>query len=1290
MPERRRLLLPKPARRSRLCGCLLVCLSTLAAPFELPAEILPGDTGPLHLEIFTPEEHGVAPLSNKITEDSRGNIYVANQDGTLCFDGMNWEKLPATGHNTFTSALHIDQQERIWVGGDQHLGYYESGPTGKLSYHDRSEAFLKELEGQEIGIIWNIFSNERFTYVITNFHVAWWDGEKWKHHNFDVDRRILPTWLDGELYVHARGSGLLHIDGERIESLLGSRAELSGGIMRLLSIEDGDYLLATVDGRVFQIEKAETGEGGAELQSICQSNQSIYASVLLDDGSIALAGSRKIEILGRDGAGNVWDNSEIGHVYDLHESADGSIWAASTRSLLRIPPQKYSRFERQYSELTRTNGGLYGLDENRLDRLRLEGAGAKTSRVASDTVSYNLVSLGRHLVYSKREELALLRDGAQFGAKPISRAHTRLYESRAHEDIFYSSETPEASRWQIHGKGMRRLNQTRNSRLTFASIIDLNPDQSIFSTFDNRIGILHWPEKGNIGAPPRIEMMDSGNGLAEELVASRLLPVGGHVLLISDQGLFLYEKESGRFRHIDELGEQIVNFWSDFVYCLSADGEGIVLYTKEDRLPAGYRMGMLRLDETGEPLWHPIKLPGLSDGGLVRTLLHEVQDGREILWVGGSKALFRYDLTDLDSPPRLQVNLTSIRETTSGRVFYGGYGPLPGKTEWPYPQKSLRIDYAAPPAALKAKSYQTRLRGFNDNWSEPSDVSFRELSNLREGNYTFEVRAIDEFGRGGPVTRFGFAILPPWYRTPYAYAGYLLLVIASFLLIARLWTQHLRRRNLELEALVSQRTGELKQRNQELIEANAVKQDFLAGMSHEIRNPLNGILGIAQLLGQEPGANATRVSHLNACATHLHQLLGQVLDFSSIESGKLETRPVAFDPKQLIQEVAGMHQILAEKKGLALKLSIEKTDRLWIGDPVLLRQVLINLVSNAIKYTPSGAVRLGMVFESQNESLRAKFTVEDTGPGIPEDKRDYIFKDFTRLSRAGESEVAGTGLGLAIARQMAELMRGSLCLDETYRDGARFLLELPFDTGGKIRARQTTQRRDAAKPLLGKQVLVADDMDFNRYICRELLEKLGARVTEAEDGRLALEALEKNSFEIAILDINMPVLNGNQVVRRFLDGHAGAPPLFVALTAHVTARMEKEALEAGFQQFIEKPLDPDQIVRIALAQPLREKKANAPDLLSYLAGSDEGSKSRMQARYLKSMREQIEALQACIAAQNNEAAKATLHKLRGLANMQRSADVMARIEQLSVHLSSGGDPGAALAKVRQLEALLNE
>lgn len=1248
---------------------LFLCLLSVFLGHSYGREI---DTGPLQMEVYTAEVHSGGDYSHKIAEDSKGIIYVGNEAGTLVFNGSSWSKLPPTGHNPITIAVAVDSRDRIWTGG-LHLGYYEPNALGNLSYVDLTDPFTQSMRKEEFGVIWDIFFDQESVYIVTNFHVVHWDGTNWDIHTFDVSRRILPSWADGRLLVHARGFGLYEVSGNNKTKLLGERPEIASGIIRIIGSSENSITVATVDGSFYRLEK-ERIEQLMLLPEKPDEDATTLAALGLANGSNAVGRAGKISLIDTQGQVYQWTSELIGNVSSFFESRQGCLWVGSSKSIIRIPRLGVSQIPLASQSLIKHDGALFSGTEREINRIRIKGSQAVPDSIASGSLSYSFLSVGRYILYAEEKRLVALAGDRIHDQHPTPRLYHKLIKSSFHDSVFYTLNIPGLSRWSISEEGLNLLNQTADRKLIINSIADIDGQRSIVSTYDSRIGIIHWPPLDRPEAEPILEFLKSQDGLPDGIAASRFFSIGPRPILVTDRGLFAFGTEDFRFSEIDLPVSTIANIWNDVVYCKIPKGNDLLVYLKDPDSATGHRIGLLSFEENGAIDWNPLEIPGLRDAGAVRSLLLEKTRQRDVLWVGTNKNLFRFDIPTESKFPRINVNLLAIEETTGEHSFYGGFGPLPAADNWPFPQKSLRFSFSSPPSVIDVIGYQSRLIGFSENWSGTSELHFREFSNLREGSYTFEVRALDELGRFGPVQRFQFQILPPWYRRSYAYLAYIFSAFALLLFSQRIWTNHLRKRNIQLAALVQERTTELERSNQELREANAVKQNFLASMSHEIRNPLNGILGIAQLLKNQNESNPSRIRHLNACASHLHQLLGQVLDFSSLESGRLHLRPKPFDIEQVMHDVIGMHLVAIEAKSLQLQSQIMPDQNLWIGDPTLLKQVLINLISNAVKYTPSGEIRIRMEHERANQSIRARFTVEDTGPGIPEDKRDYVFEDFTRLHKAGESEVAGTGLGLAIAFQITRFLAGELTIDPDYSEGARFILELPFEAGPAKESHSIKQKEASVRPLIGKRILIADDMDFNRYICRELLEQLGASVEEAGNGREALEKLNAADYFIALLDINMPEMDGNAVVQTYLAQHVGQPPIFIALTAHATGEMEQRALQAGFNFFIEKPLEEDHLAVFTQKLVHRKRPDAKKDLLSYLSEGRGSHKSDLEARYERAINEQIDILQRDIDKDDYEGASRQLHKLRGLANLKRVPDMLSAVDALSHALSPPCDP----------------
>jgi signal transduction histidine kinase/DNA-binding response OmpR family regulator len=360
-------------------------------------------------------------------------------------------------------------------------------------------------------------------------------------------------------------------------------------------------------------------------------------------------------------------------------------------------------------------------------------------------------------------------------------------------------------------------------------------------------------------------------------------------------------------------------------------------------------------------------------------------------------------------------------------------------------------------------------------------------------------------------------------------------------------------------------------------QANRAKSRFLAGMSHELRTPLNCILGYAQLLRVEGGLNARqgmRVGAMLEAGQHLLEMITCVLDLSEIESERVEMRAVAFDVQAVAEACLGLVRPLVDSKGLALGMAVAPgTPRDLVADPIWLRQVLLNLLGNAAKFTSQGSIELRLKPWADGSMLRIE--VADTGPGVPADQRPRLFQEFERLDTAATRAVEGAGLGLSLSARLAGLMGGQIGHDDNPPGGSVFWLDLPRNTPATAPAAASDEPADqsAPSPARALHVLVVDDVLMNRDIAGSFLREAGHRVTCAEGGAEAVAAVENTDFDVVLMDVRMPEMDGLEATRRIraLPGARGRVPI-VALTAQAFLDQIDECRAAGMDSHQVKPL----------------------------------------------------------------------------------------------------------------------
>ncbi len=368
------------------------------------------------------------------------------------------------------------------------------------------------------------------------------------------------------------------------------------------------------------------------------------------------------------------------------------------------------------------------------------------------------------------------------------------------------------------------------------------------------------------------------------------------------------------------------------------------------------------------------------------------------------------------------------------------------------------------------------------------------------------------------------------------------------------------------------------------VRANRLKSEFLANVSHELRTPLNGILGMARLIRKETLSESASfyLEMLINASNNLLEQVNDILDFAQLEPGVLRLRNVEFDFPEFLEKNGNLFRFMAEEKGLAFKCEIDPSITYnLVGDPLRLRQVIMNFITNAVKFTEEGSVSLAVKEESRGgDRVRIRFDISDTGIGIPGDKKQIIFDRFSQANGSYAREQEGLGLGLSIAAGLVDLMGGSIHLDSDERNGTTFTIVIPF-----VMASPATRRTDAAPPaiepsgtLTGRILVAEDDVINNLYVTR-LLEKNGITVDSASNGHEAVRALEEKEYGLVLMDISMPMMSGIEATRIIREQHGPRIPI-IALTAHAFQDDRERCIAAGMNDYLSKPINETQLMEV--------------------------------------------------------------------------------------------------------------
>lgn len=833
---------------------------------------------------------------------------------------------------------------------------------------------------------------------------------------------------------------------------------------------------------------------------------------------------------------------------------------------------------------------------------------------------------------------------------------------------------------------------------------------------------------------------DQPDSLSDNSVQSLLRDGMGRLWVGTQRGLNLFDPVRGSFRRFLHDQDDLTSLPNDIVHTLLEDGQGRlwvgtaggigILDPSAEPFAESFDGGRARFRTLNAA-------NGLPHDTV--TVLQEGDDGQ--IWAAGGDRLATIDPQTLAIRNFGPMDGAGIRthwvgsgaRLPDGTLLFGGFGGMtvvkPGRRRpWEFQpplvatdirvggrmvpssspvvvtpeDRSVRVEFAALDfSAPERNRYAYRLEPFDNRWTE-TDAGNRTAAytNLSPGRYTLTVRGTN---RDGVWSRHALSIpiqvLPAWYQTLWFRAAAALAGLSVLAGGVYGWTALLRRRQRELERQVAQRTAEVETERaralageagarramEEAEAANRAKSRFLAVVSHEIRTPLNGVLGMLQLLDPKAmeGEQRRYLEIAKTSGNQLASLVESVLEYGRSEAEEDAGAPGVVDPRHLVTSAADLFAVQAAAHGVRVDLSIDARVPPTIRcDRVRLTRVLHNLLGNAVKFTPQGRITIALDFSPYPGGARGDLllSVADTGIGIARDLREAIFQDFVQADDSITRRFGGTGLGLAVCRRIATTLGGTLTVDSAVGVGSTFRLTVPVEVEA-VEATRAADRPevDEAAPL---DILLVDDDPVNRLVGQALIGKLGHRVTAVDGGAAAVDAASRTRFDLVLMDMHMPEVDGIEAIRRLRALPDGRGLRVVVMTADMTADTRERCRRAGVDRVVSKPLHLDAVRSVLAAD---ENVEAWLDLAFLRVQSDSlgfGGLIRLVRLFARTSRRTLAALEAAAAAGDAAAVRDEAHRLRGAAGVLGLTRLSAALAAIEAEAAVGADLDVALDRDR--------
>ncbi|WP_257668965.1 ATP-binding protein [Parapedobacter tibetensis] len=1164
-------------------------------------------------------------------QDSLGQLYFANGDGVLLYDGVNWEivPLPDRGH---AKSIAIDNKNTIYVGAAHEFGYLQADSIGKLTYVSLLP-YVKEKD-QDFTTIWKIHANKEGVYFVSFAKVFLWTGSRlkvWEIKGHEFHNSFL---IDGKLYLQVSEKGLMQLGESKLEMFLDGAVYKNKWITVFLPYQDKNSFLVGTEEDLFLLRGKELSSFRTEAASFIKGNN-LYTGILLNDSSYALGTlNGGLTIIDRFGEQQLVLKDEgvlaSPTITALFQDNTGLLWVSQGYGISKIEyPAAYSEYSAlgihyRCGAIIRFKNKLYAGTNNGLFRLTQRAGNMphfEPVQGVKDLV-WDLLAFQDVLLVALENGVYQLNDeGLEFIA---ALDPSKFYRSKTDTNrVFVSSGRGLGSLYYQKGEWINEGLIKGINGATY-TIIELPSGELWLETSENWLYKVTFP--GLHGASglsaAKCSRVGEKQGLPGDV--GQIYTIDHEIYYVSDNTHECYVLENDRFVTDKTLNKRLgmpgvdINIYhvdqQENIWFKVFDEDYSRNFVAWNKGHGNYEVANLHTERISD-------LTGTS------TFI-DLKDS--IAWYGCTTGLVRQDLKSNNLRPRKYHSIIKrVYFQSDSLLFAGMTNPAP--PELPFTQNSFRFSFSSPFFIQeKANEYQVLLEGFDKNWSSWTGETQKDYTNLPEGSYIFKVRTKNSYDNISEEDHYRLIILPPWYRTWFAYLVYGLLSIATLWLLIWWRSRRLKKENLALEAIIKERTEEVRKKNMLLLDQteklrslDQTKSRFFANISHEFRTPLTLMLGPLWEL-QKGRFNGNKQALYKMMQRNGQRLLGmvdQLLDLSKIESDKMRLRALNINLPTFIKSVTAAYESLAQDRGIDFVVEVDEDDIELYADPDKLEKILHNLLSNAFKFTQvEGAVSLLVSTSTFQGKKHACIVISDTGVGIAPDELPRIFDRFYQAESGHVQKYKGTGIGLALTKELVVIHHGEIEVSSAPGRGTSFTLWLPLGkqhlspdemevspaagtkppgnpdlveadpgTGQSAAAEKAfaelsiapdspTPGFSASGPVPPRLLIIEDNADMRQFIGQVLSSHF--QIAEACDGMEGLKKAAELQPDLVISDVMMPGMDGMALCRKLKFNEDTSHIPVILLTARSGKAPKIEGLETGADDYLTKPFDADELLAL--------------------------------------------------------------------------------------------------------------